>query len=658
MQLQRKPSYRTRKKLLSKILRSICQHEDELFAAVENDLGISSNIYSRNCKDAATMEGSSGIQGQLECGALVQEVTALYQQLLTCEKKEKNLSIVNSTMMSEDGSVGTIRSVAKGNSKMSYHAVNSFPNYNGLNLTGSSPMLQSSNYRKEGRTSDKCDGKEFETMPSHVSSPSASTSSSSLSSRCFNMGCGAMDSPNVRILLGPWQHPLFLLLQPLLYAIAEGRMCIVRTGDNDSRNCTRVLEEVLRDAFMDNRIGRKYGKCYRITAGHNSYVCRSLRCLTLGGRADVTSCSTRAAENSDPYVNLRLGRKVPVIVDRNMSSMELYRTARRIVEDKLKHDGKTFYGPDYVIVHENVADDFISTLRTILMNSSHDVDDYDVNNVRKNKKYTNPNQFRKLMVGVREFQNLIRKNNSDTYKQALYGLDDRDCVELNENNFPRLVIARNPPLHSRLMMQEVFGPVLPIVTACSMKEAAQIARRVSKATAQEYSRPMAIYVYSNKREVVDRIVGSVIGTVSAGDNEGFYLAKNAFLSSSTSDVEETCDRGKYESDGLDCDQNDSPLDTSFDSPLEWSFEVDVANDEIAEASLSTESRSVILTQLLSFMDVNIENDLNTTCSFIATLMMLAVYRGKTPPLMLCTFLFVIYQASVQGGKTKVSSVNS
>jgi len=53
-----------------------------------------------------------------------------------------------------------------------------------------------------------------------------------------------------------------------------------------------------------------------------------------------------------------------------MSSMELYRTARRIVEDKFKQDGKTLYGPDYVIVHEYVADDFMSTVRTILMNSS------------------------------------------------------------------------------------------------------------------------------------------------------------------------------------------------------------------------------------------------------------------------------------------------
>jgi len=614
------------------------------------------------------MEGSSGIQGQLECGALVQEITALYQQLLTCEKKEKNLSSANTTMMSEDGSVGTIRSVAKGNSKMSYHAVNSFPNSNGLNLTGSSPMLQSSNYRKEGGTSDKykCDGKEFEIMPSHASLPSASMSSSSLSSHCFNMESGAMDSAKVRVLLGPWQHPLFLLLQPLLYAIAEGKMCIVRTGDDDSKNCARILEEVLRDAFMDNRSGRKYGKCYRITVGNNSHVCRSLRCLTLGGRTVATSYSTRAAENCDPYVNLRLGRKVPVIVDRNLSSMELYRTARRIVEDKLKQDGKTLYGPDYVIVHEYVADDFISTVRTILMNSSHDDDDYDINNVRKNKKYTNPNQLRKLIMGVREFQNLIRKNKSDTYKQALYGLNDRDCEELNENNFPRLVIARNPPLHSRLMIQEAFGPVLPVVTVCSMKEAAQIASRVSQAISQEYDvidgRPMAIYVYSNKREVVDRIVGNVIGTVSAGDNEGFYLAKNAFLSSSTSDVEETRDRGKYESDGLGCDQNDSPVDISFNSSLEWSFEVDppddAVNDDIAEASLSTESRSVMLNQLLSFMDVNIENDLNTTCSFLATLMMLAVYRGKTPPLMICTFLFVIYQASVQRVKEKVSGVNT
>jgi len=63
------------------------------------------------------MEGSSGKQGQLECGALVQEITALYQQLFTCEKKQKNLSSANSTMMSDDGSVGTIRSVAKGYSK-------------------------------------------------------------------------------------------------------------------------------------------------------------------------------------------------------------------------------------------------------------------------------------------------------------------------------------------------------------------------------------------------------------------------------------------------------------------------------------------------------------------------------------------------------------
>ena len=66
---------------------------------------------------------------------------------------------------------------------------------------------------------------------------------------------------------------------------------------------------------MDNRSGRKYGKkCYRITVGYNSHVCRSLRCLTLGGRTVATSYSTRAAENCKKCYRITVGYNSHVIL--------------------------------------------------------------------------------------------------------------------------------------------------------------------------------------------------------------------------------------------------------------------------------------------------------------------------------------------------------
>ena len=143
-----------------------------------------------------------------------------------------------------------------------------------------------------------------------------------------------------RILIGPWEHPLFLIVTPFIYAIAAGRCCIVKPNE-ESSHCAGIVSRIMKDYFV------KASHMYRVMFGGS---CVSNTILSLNWAVNGAQHNQSSMNISRPSITLNIGSKTPVFIDRSTTDLES--CARRILKDKMERSGQALYSPDYVLVEE------------------------------------------------------------------------------------------------------------------------------------------------------------------------------------------------------------------------------------------------------------------------------------------------------------------
>jgi len=420
-------AHRHRIKLLSKFIRALHDYEDEISAAVEADLG--GNF-------------ASGVKGDLECGAVIQETMALYQKVRSEETPDVNM-------------------------------------------------------------------KSCRFIPS--SSPFEGLSD-----------CGAI----ARILIGPWNHPLFLMITPFIYAIAEGRCCMVKPNE-ESSHCAAIVSRILKDYFY------KASNIYRVIFGGS---CVSNTILSLNWALNGAQHNQSSMVISRPSITLNIGSKTPIFIDK--STTDLKSCARRVLADKMERSGQVFYAPDYVVVHEDVADSFITHMKKAYASYRESND-------------SNGNES-DIFLRIRHEKHWDRLLHliEDVKEKGHLGI----CGNLHEANrnklfFP-LIMVKNPSKNSLAMSEEIFGPILPIIIVRSMQEGVEYVKNLNS------SRPTSLYVYSSKKKVIERIVRSVIGVACSGDRH-FFLSRDALSASVTHAESDECTTWSEESIPSMCELEDA-----------------------------------------------------------------------------------------------------
>lgn len=201
--------------------------------------------------------------------------------------------------------------------------------------------------------------------------------------------------------------------------------------------------------------------------------------LFTGATAIGRDVMRAAAENLTP-VTLELGGKSPAIV---APDANLTRAASDIVYGKLLNSGQTCIAPDYVMVPEASLRPFVEALRKAVLRYYPDA------------RYTS-------------IINDKHHNRLRTYLEEARELGVETIVLGGESGAARgfaPAILINPPEHSRVMREEIFGPILPLKTYASIDEA------ISYVNAHD--RPLALYLFAHDRNVIDRILTH---TVSGG----------------------------------------------------------------------------------------------------------------------------------------------
>lgn len=235
------------------------------------------------------------------------------------------------------------------------------------------------------------------------------------------------------LIVSPWNYPVQLLLNPLVGAIAAGCTAVLKPSPYVP-NVSRVIEEMIADTFQPEHVAVIQGNR---EVNKKLFSLRWDMIFFTGSPALARSVMSAAAVNLTPVV-LELGGKSPCIVDKS-ANIEL--AARRCAWGKTLNSGQTCIAPDYILIHKDIKEQFIQAFgRQVPLLHNGDP--------KKDEHYVR-------MVTDKAFQ---RVSSYLSEGEVLCG----GKVDAEERYIEPTLLG-NVPLDSKVMTEEIFGPVFPII---------------------------------------------------------------------------------------------------------------------------------------------------------------------------------------------------
>lgn len=262
------------------------------------------------------------------------------------------------------------------------------------------------------------------------------------------------------LIVAPFNYPFQLVMEPLLGAIIGGNCAVIKPSEI-TPHTTRVIKKIVEEAFEPAYIrvleGEKEETSLLIHAAFDF--------IFFTGSVKVGKILMKAAAERLTPIALELGGKSPVIVDQT-ANLEV--AAKRIIWGKLVNAGQTCVAPDYLLVEESVKEKFVKALQKTINNfygkTSQESPDFG--------RIVNEGQFNRL-------QEMLEKEK----KQIIFG-GKTDRSDL----FIEPTLLDNITFLSPSMEDELFGPILPIITYTDLPTVIRQIRKLPK--------PLSAYMFS------------------------------------------------------------------------------------------------------------------------------------------------------------------
>ncbi|KFI62041.1 aldehyde dehydrogenase family protein [Bifidobacterium cuniculi] len=283
------------------------------------------------------------------------------------------------------------------------------------------------------------------------------------------------DPYGVVLVLAPWNYPLQLTLVPMVDAIAAGN-CVAFKPAREAPATAAIMFRMAREVFDPTFV------CAIPGGPHiNDWVLATRwDSIMFTGSPRVGKVVMAAAAQFLTPVTLELGGKSPCIVH---SDADLKVAAKRIAWGKTVNSGQTCVAPDYLLVQEDVADDLLAAIADT-WNEWYDGDALH-------------SPIWPHMVSMKHYKRvmgLIEQHNPAA-RVAVGGHGDPDTLRIEPT------IMTGVTLDDPVMGEEIFGPVLPVLTYSDLDDAF--------ATIRRFEHPLACYVYTASKEVKRRVIGEL-----------------------------------------------------------------------------------------------------------------------------------------------------
>ena len=286
----------------------------------------------------------------------------------------------------------------------------------------------------------------------------------------------------VTLVVSPWNYPFNLTFGPMIWSIAAGNTVIIKPSEM-TPNMSAVIADIVERAFRPEEVSLFQGE-----ADVASYLTAlPFDHIFFTGSPAVGKHVMAAAAKNLTSVTLELGGKSPVIVDK---SVNIKKAVQSIAWGKFSNNGQTCIAPDYLYVHESVKDQFVRELTACvekqygLGNNAKDNGDY--------CKVVNTSHYNRI-------NRLLEDAKSQGGKLITGGQID------DAGRFIAPTLIEGMASDSAIMEEEIFGPLLPVITFSNIEEVIDVVNSKPK--------PLALYIYSTDKRNIDK----VLRETSSGD---------------------------------------------------------------------------------------------------------------------------------------------
>lgn len=270
------------------------------------------------------------------------------------------------------------------------------------------------------------------------------------------------------LIIAPWNYPFQLALCPMIAAVAAGNQVVVKPSELTPKT-SAVIRKIIEKIFHINHVECIEGGLevsQKLLAERWDYI------FFTGSPTVGKIIAKAAAENLTP-VTLELGGKNPCIID---ETANLKLAAKRIVWGKFINAGQTCIAPDYILIQKDMKSHFIAYLKTEIT-----------------KAYGENPALSPDFARIINTKNWLRLANLIEEEKVIFG-GQTDI----ENNYIAPTLIEENDMESLLMKEEIFGPLLPIL---SYEKEEDIKTVFSK-----FEKPLALYVFSENKRFSEKII--------------------------------------------------------------------------------------------------------------------------------------------------------
>ena len=274
----------------------------------------------------------------------------------------------------------------------------------------------------------------------------------------------------VCLIIAPWNYPFYLAVDPLISALAAGNAVIIKPSEM-TPTVAALLSRMCRELFDEAEV--------TVVEGDKDVATELLKLpfdhIFFTGSPQVGKVVMRAAAEHLTSVTLELGGKSPAVVD---ETADLRDAAEKIIWGKGVNAGQTCVAPDYVLVHENVRDQLVEEMRTVI-SRFYSPEGQPVSESKSYARIVNDNHYERVA-------GLLADARVQGASVVLGGATDA------ASRFIEPTVLLDAPTSSRVMQEEIFGPLLPVRTFRNLMDAVDEVNTRPK--------PLALYVFTQDAE--------------------------------------------------------------------------------------------------------------------------------------------------------------
>ena len=271
------------------------------------------------------------------------------------------------------------------------------------------------------------------------------------------------------LIIGAWNYPYQLSFSPAVAALAAGNTVILKPSEL-AKNTSEAIAKIINESFNPNYFLVIEGGIPETTA----LLDEKFDKIFFTGSVPVGKIVYQAAAKNLTPVTLELGGKSPAIVTENCN---LKIGVKRLIWAKFLNSGQTCIAPDYVFVHESIKENFLSECKTAIEKSNYSFE---------NNNYVQ-------IINERNTNRLINLIEED---KIFYGGN----YNINER-YIQPTLLHNINTNNKVMNDEIFGPILPVLTYKNIEETIDYIKSKPK--------PLSCYVFTNDKKTKERILNKI-----------------------------------------------------------------------------------------------------------------------------------------------------